>query len=69
MILAGYQFPHGTADAVAAAATTVVACSHLGGSHKLRRVMLGAAGSTHHDRNKQRFLLPNTTYGHSWSLR
>jgi hypothetical protein len=25
--------------------------------------MLGAAGSTHHDRNNHRFLLPNTTYG------
>jgi hypothetical protein len=26
--------------------------------------------SAHHDRNKHRFLLPNTsTYGHSWSLR
>jgi hypothetical protein len=47
-------------------------CSlHLAGTHKLMRIILGAAGSAHHDRNKHRFLLPNTStpYGHSWSLR
>jgi hypothetical protein len=53
------------------AAATVVACFLLAGKLKLRRItmLLGAAGRAHHDRNKHRFLLPNTTYGQSWHLK
>jgi hypothetical protein len=62
MILAGYQFPHGAAAWCCCCCRCHCCCLHLAGTHKLRRVMLGAAGSAHHDRNKHRFLLPNTSH-------
>ncbi len=30
--------------------------------------MLGVAGRAHHDRNKHRYLFPDTTDGHPWCL-
>jgi hypothetical protein len=40
----------------------------LAGTQKLKKIMLGVAGRARHDRNKHRFLLPDTIDLQSWCL-